>query len=177
MPQTLQSAILGAADSPSIILPKTNTSASQTISYAGLHDQIAKLQAKLAGLGIRQASPVSMALTNSPELVVAFLAASNQRAIAAPLNPTYKQEEFEFYVGDVGSELVLVPKGAMAGDAASVRAARSFGAAIAECWWDHKSAGVVLDVKELGKLSGRGKQPIAQARADDVALILHTRSV
>lgn len=88
------------------------------------------------------------------------------------MNPAYKQSEFEFYIDDLSSSLTLVPKGAYKQDAAAVRAARKYKAAIAECYWDGNE--VVLDVKEEGKLAGHGNKRVEQAQPDDVALVLHT---
>jgi acyl-CoA synthetase (AMP-forming)/AMP-acid ligase II len=116
-------------------------------------------------------SQVSIALPNTYEFIVSFIAASWQRAIAAPLNPAYKQSEFEFYIDDLSSAIALVPKGAFAQDAAAVRAARKYNAAIAECYYNGSE--VVLDVKETGKLAGK-KAQLQVAQPDDVALVLHT---
>jgi acyl-CoA synthetase (AMP-forming)/AMP-acid ligase II len=102
---------------------------------------------------------------------VSFIAAAWQRAIAAPLNPAYKQSEFEFYIDDLSSAIALVPKGAFAEDAAAVRAARKYNAAIAECYYNGNE--VVLDVKETGKLTGK-RAALETATPDDVALVLHT---
>jgi len=92
--------------------------------------------------------------------------------IAAPLNPAYKQSEFEFFIDDLSSSLTLVPKGAYAQDAPAVRAARKYKAAIAECYLNGST--VVLDVKELGKLAGKGNVGLLKANPDDTALVLHT---
>lgn len=143
-----------------------------TVSYRQLNSAVATFQAKLAKLGIRPGDAVSIALPNSYEFIVAFLAASWQRGIAAPLNPAYKQEEFEFYIDDLSSALALVPQGSFEKDGPAVRAARKYQAAIAECYWDGKE--VVLDVKDAGKLAGKGNQKIETALPDDIALVLHT---
>ncbi|KAL2223412.1 peroxisomal-coenzyme A synthetase [Thermoascus aurantiacus ATCC 26904] len=143
-----------------------------TVSYRQLHDEVARFQAKLAKLGVRPADAVSIALPNSYEFIVSFLAASWQRAIAAPLNPAYKQEEFEFYIDDLSSALAIVPKGAYEKDTPAVRAARKYKAAIAECYWDGKE--VVLDVKDAGKLAGKRDQKVETPQPDDIALVLHT---
>src|SRR5438045_125676 len=81
-----------------------------TVSYKQLSAEVVSFQMKLAKLGIAPHSAVSIALPNSYEFIIAFLAASWQRAIAAPLNSAYKQEEFEFYIDDLKSSLALVPK-------------------------------------------------------------------
>lgn len=143
-----------------------------TISYQQLNAEVASFQKKLAKLGIRPGDAVSIALPNSYEFIVSFLAATWQRAIAAPLNPAYKQEEFEFYIDDLSSALTVVPRGFFEKDGPAVRGARKYKAAIAECYWDGKE--IVLDVKELGKLAGKGNQKVETAQPDDIALVLHT---
>ncbi|CAM1500546.1 Fc.00g097080.m01.CDS01 [Cosmosporella sp. VM-42] len=171
MALTLQTAIKGSPTSTAVIIPSKPSPL--TISYSSLVDQISAFQKKLADLGITTGSPVSIALINSYEFIVSFLAASWQRGIAAPLNPNYKQDEFEFYIDDVKSAIVLVPKGAYAAGAPSVKAAKRFNAAIAECYWDASKGEVALDVKELGGLKGK-KEKVLRAEPEDVALILHT---
>lgn len=174
MALTLQTAIKGAPNSTAVIIPSKPTAL--TVSYSSLIDQISAFQQKLANLGITTASPVSIALVNSYEFIVSFLAASWQRGIAAPLNPNYTQDEFEFYIDDVKSAVVLVPKGAWAAGTPSVKAAQRFNAAVAECYWDSRKNEVVLDVKDFGGLKGK-KEKVLRAEPEDVALILHTRWV
>ncbi len=170
---TLQSAINGTVSSTAVIVPsKPNP---LTVTYGDLVSECVSFQRKLAALGIAHGSPVSIALVNSYEFVVSFLATSWQRAIAAPLNPAYKQDEFEFYIEDVKSAIVLVPRGAWDANAPSVKAAKKFNAAVAECYWDGAKGEVALDVKYLGQLKGRGGQKVLRPQPDDVALVLHTR--
>lgn len=142
------------------------------VTYKQLTAEVASFQQKLAELGVKPQAAVSIALPNTYEFIVSFLAASWQRAIAAPLNSAYKQEEFEFYIDDLKSAVALVPKGSYGQDGAAVRAARKYQAAIAECYWNGKE--VVLDVKDEGKLKGKGNQRVEQAQPDDIALVLHT---
>lgn len=153
-----------------IIVPQRPTAL--TISYSQLNAETVRFQEKLAKLGVHHGDAVSIAIPNSYEFIVSFLAATWQRGIAAPLNPAYKQEEFEFYIDDLKSALALVPRGFHAKDGPAVRAARKYKAAIAECYWNGTE--VVLDVKELGRLAGKGNQPVSEAQPDDVALVLHT---
>lgn len=143
-----------------------------TITFKQLSAEISSFQKKLAKLGVTPQAAVSIALPNTYEFIVAFLAASWQRGIAAPLNSAYKQEEFEFYIDDLSSAVALVPKDSFQKDGPAVRAARKYKAAIAECYWNGKE--VVLDVKDEGKLKGKGNQKVEQAQLDDVALVLHT---
>jgi oxalate---CoA ligase len=173
MALTLQTAINGASDSTAIIVP--SKSKPLTVTYKDLQAEISSFQQKLAAIGVTHGSPVSIAIVNSYEFIVSFLASSWQRGIAAPLNPAYKQDEFEFYIDDVKSAIVLVPKGAFQSNSPAVRAAKKFNAAIAECYWDGAKKEVALDMKHAGQLKGKGRQPVLTAQADDTALILHTR--
>ncbi|WEW55487.1 O-succinylbenzoate-CoA ligase [Emydomyces testavorans] len=167
---TLATSFSSKAQSTAIVIP--GKPRPLTISYERLHADTLSFQTKLAQLGITHRSAVSIALPNSYEFIVSFLATSWQRAIAAPLNPAYKQAEFEFYIDDLSSALALVPKGSYVQDGPAVRAARKYNAAIAECYWDGNE--VVLDVKEVGKLGGKGNKKVETAQPDDIALVLHT---
>lgn len=167
---TLANAIQSTSRATAIIVPgKPDT---LTISYEQLGTQILSFQKKLASLGITPQAAVSIALPNSLEFTVAFLAASWQRAIAAPLNPAYKQHEFEFYIGDIKSAVALVPRGTVQQDGPAVRAARKYKAAIAEVYWNGKD--VTLDVKCTGRLAASGNQLAQKPQPDDIALVLYT---
>ena len=168
---TFGNSINTTSSSTTIIIPtKPNP---LTISYQQLSTHVKKFQERLAGLGISFEAAVSIAIPNSYEFVVAFLAASWQRAIAAPLNSEYKQEEFEFYIDDLKAAVVLVLKGSFKKNTDAVRAGRKYNAAIVECYWDGTE--VVLDVKYEGKLRGQGGQKVEQApQPEDIALVLHT---
>lgn len=169
MATTLANTIEPTGQKTAIIVPSKPAA---LITYEQLNAQISSFQKKIASLGIAPEAAVSIALPNSYEFIVAFLAASWQRAIAAPLNPAYKQDEFEFYIDDLNSAVVLVPKGAVQQNGPAVHAARKYKAAIAEVYWNGEE--MVLDVKDTGKLSDKGNQAIEQAQPDDVALVLHT---
>lgn len=169
---TLLDAVAGPADSPAILVPGQPT---EVITYGRLRHDVQSVQQTLASIGIGQGCAVSIALPNSYEFIVAFLAITQQRAAAAPLNPAYQADEFEFYIGDLGSALAIVPHGSYAQDMAIVQAARKYKAAIAECRL-HQGR-VALDVKE----SGSGSRPATSSgqsaqtpEPDDVALVLHT---
>ena len=167
---TLSNTFSSSSNGTAIVIPgKPNAS---TISYQQLSAEVSTFQEKLAKLGVTPGAAVSIALPNSYAFIVAFLAASWQRAIAAPLNSAYKQDEFEFYIDDLSSAVALVPQGAFGQDGPAVRAARKYKAAIVECYWNGRE--VVLDVKDTGKLKGKGNQKVEKAQPDDVALVLHT---
>ena len=94
-PTTLEKAFSGDSPSTAVIVPG---SAALTVSYQKLTADVKAFQQKLAQVGVSAEAAVSIALPNTYEFIVSFIAASWQRAIAAPLNPAYKQSEFEFYI-------------------------------------------------------------------------------
>ncbi|EAU34615.1 hypothetical protein ATEG_05546 [Aspergillus terreus NIH2624] len=161
-----------SSESPDVAVVVPQKPSPLTVSYKQLYAHVADFQAKLARVGVGHGGAVSFALANSYEFIVAFLGASWQRAIAAPLNPAYKQDEFEFYIEDLNSTLVLIPQGAYRQNGPAVRAAQKYNAAIAECYWNGSE--VVLNMKERGKLARNTGVPVEQAQEDDVALVLHT---
>ena len=170
---TLANAFPREDSSVAIIVPNTS-GPPLTITYSQLSQNVFAFQKKLAALGLKPQAAVSIALPNSYEFVVAFLAAAWQRGIAAPLNPAYKQEEFEFYIDDLKSAIALVPRGSFSKDVAAVRAARKYSAAIAECYWDSQASEMILDIKDRGRLASHPNQPVASAQPSDTALVLHT---
>lgn len=161
-----------SADESRLAVVVPNKPSPLAISYQQLHSHISSFQAKLAKLGVAHGAAVSLSLVNSYEFIVSFLAVSWQRGIAAPLNPAYKQDEFEFYIDDLKSTLVLIPRDSYAQNGPAVRAGRKYQAAIAECYWNGNE--VVLDVKEPGKLAGNPGCQVENAQPDDIALVLHT---
>jgi len=167
---TLSTSFSTKSDATAIIIPSKPDAL--TISYKKLAADISSFQNQLADIGISHGAAVSIALPNSYAFIVSFLATSYQRAIAAPLNSAYKQDEFEFYIDDLSSSLALVPKGAFGKDGPAIRAARKYKAAIAECYWDGRA--VVLEVKDRGRLKNKKPEKILQADPEDVALVLHT---
>ena len=77
------------------------------MTYRALLAHIDDLGGRMSAMGIGPGSRVAMILPNGPEAAVAFLAVASF-AIAAPLNPAYRQSELEFYFSDLRADAVLV---------------------------------------------------------------------
>jgi oxalate---CoA ligase len=105
-------------DSPALIDPVS----SLVVSHAQLHEEIGSVAAQLRGLGIGPGDRVAMALGNSPQLVITFLALASLGAAAAPLNPSFSAREIAGEIEDLKTTLLLF--GAPATDAAVEAAAR-----------------------------------------------------
>ena len=92
------------ANGTAIIVPETGL----RVTYGALRRQVEGAADALAAAGITRGARVGMALPNSLSTIVAFLAASIA-GTAAPLNPSYKEEEFRFYLGDTDARVLLLP--------------------------------------------------------------------
>src|SRR5438445_11165344 len=88
-----------------VILPDDDTK----VPYAELTRQVEALASTLRQSGLRPGDAVAIVLPNGLEYLVAFLAATRARLIAAPLNPAYKPEEFQFYLSDIGVRALIGP--------------------------------------------------------------------
>ena len=107
---------------------------------------------------------------NTIEFVIAFFAVSLQRAVASPLNPAYKEEEFKFYLEDLNAVLLLVPREESKQKDEAVRAARACGTSIAEVHYDGEK--MVIEVVNRGDIEGRQPASVEKPQNDDIALIL-----
>src|SRR5882724_3959471 len=60
--------------------------------------------------GIGRNDRVAIVLDNGPEMATAFLSIG-AGATAAPLNPSYRADEFEFYLTDLRAKLLVIAAG------------------------------------------------------------------
>jgi acyl-CoA synthetase (AMP-forming)/AMP-acid ligase II len=136
-------------------------------SYGELTDQVASMTEVLRQGGIRPGDPVSIVLANGMEFLVTFLATTWARAIAAPLNPNYKVEEFKFYMEDSAARAVIVPPG----DHPARQAAADMHLPLWEASLDGKCR-VRLERLSDEKKHEPGGTSVPEAH--DIALFLHT---
>lgn len=92
---------------PAVVVPERELSVSRT----ELSHDVWRLAEALVRGGVEPQAPVSIVLANGLEFIVSFLATCSARAIAAPLNPAYKADEFKFYMEDAGSRAIILPPG------------------------------------------------------------------
>ncbi|HEY7637474.1 MAG TPA: AMP-binding protein [Gemmatimonadales bacterium] len=138
------------------------------LTYRRLRDQVEDLVARLNALGMGRNDRVGIVLPNGPEMAVAFLGVASA-ATAAPLNPTYRREEFDFYLSDLGAQALIVTTGS---DSPALAAAETLGIPILELFSTPESEAGLLTLA-----GSPGATPAAlsgPAEPDDVALVLHT---
>ncbi|KAI9084225.1 hypothetical protein K1719_033896 [Acacia pycnantha] len=77
------------------------------LTYSRLLELVERAASRLVSSGINVGDVVALTFPNTVEYVVMFLAVIRARATAAPLNAAYTAEEFEFYLSDSESKLLL----------------------------------------------------------------------
>ena len=82
-----------------------------TLSYKALADDVERAAENLAAAGVRRGRAASIVLPNGVGFLTAFLAVARAGAVAAPLNPAYTADEFEFYMRDADSQVAILPPG------------------------------------------------------------------
>lgn len=82
-------------------------SGAERIGSDQLWDRVGRLAHALAARGIGQGDPVALLLPNAPDFVVGFLAITQLRAVAVPLNAQFKKAELAFCLHDSSVRAVL----------------------------------------------------------------------
>ena len=137
------------------------------LSYAGLRRQAHVTAAALGALGIEHNDRVAIVLPNGPEMASAFLSIA-AATTTAPLNPSYREAEFEFYLTDLSAKALVVEQSSTS---PAIAVAKSQGLRVIEIsWTDDDPAGTFAfsDVPDASNDTSSGALPA------DVALVLHT---
>ncbi|MGI9329584.1 MAG: acyl--CoA ligase [Gammaproteobacteria bacterium] len=138
----------------------------EPLSYGALRSQVKQTLAELNGLGVGRNDAVAIVLPNGPEMAVAFVAIASA-ATTAPLNPGYTAQEFEFYLTDLDSKLLIVQDGMQT---PATEVAERLGIPVARLSFDPKQPAGNFTLKGA---AGQAREP-GPAHAKDVALVLHT---
>jgi len=133
----------------------------RAIDYARLRREVNRLADRLRRAGIGARDRVAIVLPNGPEMALVFLAASVV-GCAAPLNPTYREEEFRYFLDDLRVKALITPDGEMA----AAHAALPEGTTTITSSGDFLS----LDLTVQEPAGAVDDEPTS----DDVALVLHT---
>ena len=137
------------------------------LTYGGLRELSARVSDMLHGFGIGCGDRVALVLPNGPEMATAFVTIA-QTGVTAPLNPAYRQEEYEFYLDDLQAKALIVAEDY---DGPAIAAAGKFGIAVVRLSFDPSQPAGSFALSASGKI---GDCNTAAPAEDDVALILHT---
>jgi acyl-CoA synthetase (AMP-forming)/AMP-acid ligase II len=159
-PLTVLDLIAGDRESAALVAPEK-----PTLTYKQLRQNVVELAAKLNSFGIGRGDRISIAIPNSPEMIITYLATVTC-ATAAPLNPKYKQEEFAFYYEDTNSAALIVFEEGIEAALAAVNANMLLIKATA-------NSDGTLSFEKIGGVNRPARSPL-MAQTDDMAMILHT---
>lgn len=141
-----------------------------TYTRGQLEERIKYVANLLRNSGIKPGDTVSIAKANTVDFIVAFLGVTYARAVAAPLNPNYKLDEFKFFMDDAKSKLLLVPS---EGNSTAEKAAADLSVPIAAL--QLTSSGVDIKPKTRGfQVKQASAELVDTPKKEDVALFLHT---
>ncbi len=162
MTQTI-SALIAGHDSAA---PAIGAPGRDWLSYGALRALSDQVRGALHGFGIGRGDRVAIVLPNGPEMAAAFITVA-QAATTAPLNPAYRQDEYEFYLEDLKAKALLV---AADYDGPALPAAKKLGVAVVRLSADPAApAGSFTLASDLSGACDTGA-----AGEEDIALILHT---
>ncbi|RUP08275.1 acyl--CoA ligase [Hyphomicrobium sp.] len=148
--------------------PAIRASGAEPLTYAGFRTLVMRTIARLNEFGIGRGDRVAIVLPNGPEMATAFVATASA-ATAAPLNPAYRADEFDFYMSDINTKALIVEEGSTS---PAVAAAEKRGITIITLKSDPEhGAGAFTLSAETGREQPARPGP---AESDDTALILHT---
>jgi acyl-CoA synthetase (AMP-forming)/AMP-acid ligase II len=151
-----------ANDAPAIAAPDRSA-----LTHGGLRRLMHSTAARLNALGLGRGDRIAIVLPNGPEMATAFVAVAAATA-TAPLNPAYREEELDFYLGDIGAKAILVGRDE-AGPAVAVAERRGIGI-LRLTTNDGEAAGnFAIEGAAIGA-------PVASdpVQPNDTALLLHT---
>ncbi len=134
----------------------------------GLARLAASVADTLGERGIGPGARVAIVLPNGPEMAAAFLTVAAV-CCAAPLNPAYKADEFEFYLSDLKPAAIILAEG---GSQAAAEVAGRLGVPILNLVTAEGEAAGMFRLE--GSAPASGARPARAAGPDDPALVLHT---
>ena len=137
------------------------------LTYAALRALVDRSVRSLNDLGVGRGDRVGIVLPNGLEMATAFLSVASAAA-SAPLNPAYRQEEFEFYLEDLKAKALIVEAGSVS---PALAAAEKLGVKLITLTPEPEAGAGAFRLS--GSATGAAARP-GPAEADDVALILHT---
>ncbi len=139
------------------------------LNYSSIRALSKRTRQALTQAGIAKSDRVAIVLPNGPEMATAFVTISGA-STTAPLNPAYRQEEFEFYLVDLKAKALVVEA-----DSASpaVAAAQKLGIPLITLVTDSSRAAGDFDLI-FDSATPRAPTANDEVNEDDVALILHT---
>ncbi|KAK9291499.1 hypothetical protein L1049_019447 [Liquidambar formosana] len=150
--------------------PALSVSGKFDLTYTRLQQLIERTASRLVASGVNAGDVVALTFPNTIEFVIMFLAVIRVRATAAPLNSAYTSDEFEFYLSDSESKLLITSQ---QGNQPAQAAAAKLNIPHATATLPHAEAEVTLSLTQSESEDPNSVSKIIN-EPGDVALFLHT---
>ncbi|MBO0692357.1 MAG: AMP-binding protein [Acidimicrobiaceae bacterium] len=141
--------------------PALLTADGEVLDHAGLVREVDRLAGQLRDAGLGPGDRIAVALPNGPEMALVLLAVMSVGCIA-PLNPGYREDEFRFYLDDLGARALITFPGRP----------KAVFAALPDQTTPIELRGTSLSIS-FAAPSGPGARA-GRPTPDDQALVLHT---
>ena len=138
------------------------------LTYGGLRDLTDRTLAALHAAGIGRGDRVGIVLPNGPEMAAAFFTIA-QGAVTAPLNPAYREDEYDFYLSDLKAKALVVADDY---DGPALPAAAKHDLVVLRLTTDASGSAGSFTLEAEGTTGDTADT--ARSEPDDIALILHT---
>jgi oxalate---CoA ligase len=138
------------------------------LDFARLRGLVQDTLASLNAWGIGRNDRVAIVLANGPEMATCFVSAACG-VTTAPLNPSYRADEFEFYLSDLNAKALVVEHDSTS---PAIEVARKLGVRLIDLVPGTAAGSFTLQVRD-----GAPSTPTATgglAQSDDVSMVLHT---
>ena len=160
-PETILELLSAGADDAIAISAPGRTA----LSYGALRAFLRETLGTLRDMGAGRNDAVAIVLPNGPEMALSFFAVASG-CTAAPLNPSYRADEFEFYLKDLDAKLLIVEAGK---PTPAIDVAQKMGLALAELTpTQERGAGTFTLAMRNGSLPKASKEA---AVSEDIALV------
>ena len=138
------------------------------LTHGALRALVRRTIATLNDLGIGRNDRIAIVAANGPEMAAAFISIASA-ATAAPLNPAFRADEFEFYMRDLDIRALIVRAH---DETPALTAARKLGISILTLTPApaHGAGAFTL----AGARQDTATTAVGPAEASDIALMLHT---
>ena len=155
----------GRAEAPALSAPGR-----RPLDHGGLRRLIADTIARLNALGIGRNDRVAIVLDNGPEMAACFVACASGVA-SAPLNPAYREDEFDFYLSDLRAKALIVARGSTS---PAVAVAERHGVRVLDLVVAPDAPAGAFTLEPRAALEGAPAAQGGFAEPSDLSMLLHT---
>lgn len=137
----------------------------EDLTYGAFSALVEDVFAALRRRGLARNDKLAIVLPNGPDMAAAFVTTACA-VTAAPLNPAYREDEFHFYMEDLGAKALLVEE---ASTSPAIAAAKRLGIPVLTASPGPQAGAFTISGEAVAAPSVQG-----YAEGGDVALVLHT---